>query len=100
MPKETDGALIIYTSGTTGKPKGALHTHRSLNAQMKGLCEAWGWKQDDCILHALPLHHIHGIVNALYCAHYCGACVKLLPKFSPNAVWMDLKVSWLMTDVI
>ncbi|EFJ50094.1 hypothetical protein VOLCADRAFT_104041 [Volvox carteri f. nagariensis] len=27
------GALIIYTSGTTGKPKGALHTHRSLHAQ-------------------------------------------------------------------
>eukprot|EP00210_Caulerpa_lentillifera_P004916 g4692.t1 len=91
MPKQTDGALIIYTSGTTGKPKGALHTHHSLNAQMKSLSDAWGWKQEDCILHALPLHHIHGIVNALYCAHYNGACVNIQPKFSPRAVWTSLK---------
>ena len=26
--------LIIYTSGTTGRPKGALHTYRSLNFQV------------------------------------------------------------------
>ena len=54
--------------------------------------EAWGWRQDDTILHALPLHHIHGIVNALLCAHASGACVELLPKFSPTAVWESLQV--------
>lgn len=29
-----DPALIIYTSGTTGKPKGAVHTHKSVTAQV------------------------------------------------------------------
>lgn len=34
---------------------------------------AWGWTNKDVILHALPLNHIHGIVNALMCPLYSGA---------------------------
>ncbi|CAI0423188.1 unnamed protein product [Linum tenue] len=59
-----DPALIIYTSGTTGKPKGALHTHNSVNSQVefmpkfsvKGAWQRWresypqnGEKADDAI---------------------------------------------------
>ena len=54
--------------------------------------EAWGWRQDDTILHTLPLHHIHGIVNALLTAHASGACVEFLPKFSPSHIWESLQV--------
>jgi acyl-CoA synthetase (AMP-forming)/AMP-acid ligase II len=65
---------------------------RSLTAQVRCLVEAWRWQATDSILHALPLHHVHGIVNALHCAHYAGAAVDFLPKFSPGAVWEDLMV--------
>jgi malonyl-CoA/methylmalonyl-CoA synthetase len=34
-------ALMIYTSGTTGRPKGAVHTHGGLTAQMESLTRAW-----------------------------------------------------------
>ena len=35
--------MMIYTSGTTGRPKGVVHTHGSLAAQVDGMVEAWGW---------------------------------------------------------
>ena len=38
------------------------------------LCSAWEWQADDRILHTLPLHHVHGIVNALLCALRAGEC--------------------------
>lgn len=84
------GALVIYTSGTTGRPKGALHTHGSISAQVSSLCEAWEWDASDRILHCLPMHHIHGIVNACYCALSAGATVEFLPKFSPTSIWNRL----------
>lgn len=84
------GALIIYTSGTTGRPKGALHTLASVDAQVATMVAAWGWTPRDRLLHALPLHHVHGIVNALYTPLAVGAAVEMLPKFSPTEVWARL----------
>jgi malonyl-CoA/methylmalonyl-CoA synthetase len=80
-------ALIIYTSGTTGKPKGALSTHGILEAQIESVVDAWAWTERDHILHALPLHHLHGILNALCSALYAGAACELLPRFDANTVW-------------
>ena len=82
-----DGALIIFTSGTTGRPKAALHTHGSLRAQVACLVDAWKWTRDDVIYHCLPLHHVHGIVNAWLCAHFAGAVVVFSHRFSPTLAW-------------
>ena len=86
-PTPNDGALVIFTSGTTGAPKAALHTHASLAAQIDSLIEAWGWSVKDKILHALPLNHVHGIVNAWMCAHAVGAEVTFCAKFSATQWW-------------
>lgn len=80
-------ALILYTSGTTGRPKGVVSTHGNLDAQMRTLVDAWAWEPEDRILHVLPLHHTHGIVNALGCALYAGATVEFAGRFEPAAVW-------------
>lgn len=81
------GALLIYTSGTTGRPKGVLHTHNSLGAQVHSLSVAWNMSSKDRVLHSLPLHHIHGVVNALFCPLFNGGIVEMLPKFSVHSVW-------------
>ena len=70
-------------------------TYGNIDAQMQGMIQAWGWSSSDVILHVLPLHHVHGIVNVLMTALFCGATCKMLPKFDPREVhvfWM-LKIS-------
>jgi malonyl-CoA/methylmalonyl-CoA synthetase len=81
------GAMLLYTSGTTGKPKGVLSTHAILAAQIESIVQAWAWDEGDHILHALPLHHLHGVVNALCAALWSGACCELLPRFDAERVF-------------
>ena len=83
-------AMILYTSGTTSKPKGVVTSHATIQAQITSLVEAWGWTAEDRILHVLPLHHIHGIINVLGCALWSGACCEFLPRFEAAAVWKRL----------
>lgn len=83
----TRRAMILYTSGTTGKPKGVVTTHRTIQAQITALIGAWGWTANDRILHVLPLHHLHGIINVLACSLWAGATCEMLPKFDAAQVW-------------
>lgn len=71
----------------------AVHTHGSLTAQTRALQQAWDITPGDRLLHALPLHHIHGAVAALLTTHSAGAAVEMLPRFSPAAVWESLMVT-------
>lgn len=74
-------AMMLYTSGTTGKPKGVLLSHKNINAQVRMLIKVWQWTKKDVIVHALPLHHTHGVINALLCPLYVGARYQFGKKF-------------------
>ncbi len=82
--------MMLYTSGTTSRPKGVPTTHANIQAQTEALIDAWGWTAADRILHVLPLHHIHGIINVLTCALWAGATCEFLPRFEEQAVWQRL----------
>ncbi|XP_039931361.1 malonate--CoA ligase ACSF3, mitochondrial isoform X5 [Hirundo rustica] len=84
------GAMIIYTSGTTGRPKGVLSTHENVQAVTTGLVEKWEWKKEDVILHVLPLHHVHGVINKLLCPLWVGATCVMFPEFNVHMVWKKL----------
>lgn len=89
-----DSALIIYTSGTTGKPKGVVHTHKGISAQVQMLIEAWDYSSADQFLNCLPLHHVHGLFNAMLAPLYAGSVVEFLPKFSVRGVWQRWSESY------
>ena len=80
-------ALILYTSGTTSKPKGVVTTHAILAAQIASVAAAWEWTPTDHLLHVLPLHHLHGILNLLCCPLWSGATCEMQPGFDADIVW-------------
>lgn len=83
-------ALLLYTSGTTGKPKGAMISHENLAVQARLVGEAWGFHEGDRLLHALPLHHLHGLGISLLTALSSGATARMLPRFDAARVWDEL----------
>ena len=87
LPGDPDQtAMMLYTSGTTSRPKGAEITHGNLSANISALHEAWGWRADDALLHALPIFHVHGLVVALHGALHAGATATLCRAFDAAAV--------------
>lgn len=83
-------AMIAYTSGTTNKPKGVVLSHSNLEAQVASLTNAWNIQPTDTILHSLPLHHVHGLINAMLLPMTAGGKVIMLPKFDTEKVWTHL----------
>ncbi|KAL2827677.1 hypothetical protein BJY01DRAFT_135790 [Aspergillus pseudoustus] len=89
------GGLMLYTSGTTNRPKGVLIPQSALAAQAASLIQAWNYTPQDHLLHILPLHHIHGIVNALLTPLIAGSSVELQWRFKPDDVWRRLAAPFL-----
>jgi malonyl-CoA/methylmalonyl-CoA synthetase len=81
---------MLYTSGTTSKPKGAVLSRGNIDVQARLLRESWGTTPEDTLLHALPLHHMHGLAIALVNALFAGASVHML-KFATHDVWRGMR---------
>jgi malonyl-CoA/methylmalonyl-CoA synthetase len=94
-----DVAVILYTSGTTGRSKGAMLTHRNLASNALTLFDYWGWRDDDVLLHALPIFHIHGLFVALHTAMLGASPMLFLPKFDVAALRAALPRATVMMGV-
>jgi malonyl-CoA/methylmalonyl-CoA synthetase len=84
-PPRQAPALLIFTSGTTGEPKGVPLSLANLDANLAGLAETWQLSTEDRLLHALPAHHVHGLVLGLYGSLRLGMHVVLTPRFEATS---------------
>ncbi|WP_051390910.1 long-chain fatty acid--CoA ligase [Paraburkholderia mimosarum] len=80
-----DLCVMPYTSGTTGKPKGCMHTHRSVMATAVGGCNWFASHQDAVQLSVLPLFHVTGMQGGMNSPLYNGSTVVLLPRWDRDA---------------
>jgi len=99
LVRPDEPAVIIYTSGTTGRSKGALITHRNLASNARVLVDAWKFCENDVLLHALPIFHVHGLFVANHCVLLAGAKMLWHGKFDVKRVLRDLARSSVMMGV-
>ncbi len=100
VPRNPDDlAAILYTSGTTGRSKGAMLSQHNLLSNAESLLDCWGWRDDDVLLHALPIFHVHGLFIALHCAFLSGTPVNFVPKFDPKTIVECLPESTVLMGV-
>ncbi|MBB4762093.1 acyl-CoA synthetase [Amorphoplanes digitatis] len=78
-------ALIMYTSGTTGAPKGAVLSHRAVEAGLDAFADAVAWQPDDLLVHGLPLFHVHGLVLGVFGALRIGGRLRHTGRPGPEA---------------
>tara|TARA_B100000427_G_scaffold326370_1_gene334885 strand:- start:2491 stop:4008 length:1518 start_codon:yes stop_codon:yes gene_type:complete len=96
---ENDTASIIFTSGTTGKSKGAMLTHKNLSSNAFALNDIWSFKENDILIHSLPIFHVHGLFVALHTAFLSGCKIIYFEKFSPKKILKYLKIATVMMGV-
>ncbi|WP_101947482.1 acyl-CoA synthetase [Mycobacterium sp. 3519A] len=77
---------LMYTSGTESRPKGVMHTSRSLMWQYISTIVAGEMSGDDVEVHSLPLYHCAQLDNFLATDIYLGATSIILPRPEPELV--------------
>jgi malonyl-CoA/methylmalonyl-CoA synthetase len=94
-----DLAAILYTSGTTGRSKGAMLTQDNLLSNTQSLIEAWQFTDQDTLLHALPIFHVHGLFVATNVSLLAGGKMIFLPRFDLETVLEKLPQATTMMGV-
>lgn len=73
--------LILYTSGTTSAPKGVLHTHETIDAEVRAFIRHLGLGAGDTLLMPSTLCHITGYLYGIQLPITLGATAVLMERW-------------------
>ena len=86
-----DLAVMPYTSGTTGKPKGCMHTHRSLQATTVAYLYWRGAQGESVVLSALPMFHVTGMQAGMNAPIHTAATIVILSRWDRVCAAMQIE---------
>ena len=78
-------AMIGYTSGTTADPKGVVHSHRTLLAEVRQLASL-NVAGGRASVMASPLAHMTGMLGGSLVPMHLGNPIELIDRWDPGAV--------------
>jgi acyl-CoA synthetase len=78
-------ALIAYTSGTTADPKGVIHTHRTIGAEVRQLGDIQPADNRPSLTGA-PVGHAIGMLSGLLLPPYRRHPIHLADVWDPSAI--------------
>ena len=77
---------LMYTSGTESRPKGVMHSSRSLMSNYVSTIVAGSMSADDVEIHSMPLYHCAQLDNFLATDIYLGATSIIIPRPDPEMI--------------
>jgi benzoate-CoA ligase len=83
-------AFWLYSSGTTGKPKGIIHTHRSILAAGQAQREVFGVRAGDTVLTTSKLFFAYALEHGLLGPIATGATSLLNPDWAEAEATLEL----------
>jgi acyl-CoA synthetase (AMP-forming)/AMP-acid ligase II len=79
-----DVCVLAYTSGTTSDPKGVLHTHRTLLAELSHM-RPWISRESPNLMGS-PVAHATGMLGAVLAPIEVGQDIHLIDRWDPGRV--------------